>query len=438
MSKIALLFIAAFLYTIYAILAIGPVYGFYIYELIYFLNPASRWWSSGIPNISYSFITVSLMTFSFFIYKTKHNKNTIGKIPEAKWFIALFLSFCLVTIYAVDPVLHNRFFIGVIKMFFTMFVAYRILDSENKLHTALICFFIGAAYVGFEAINVGRNEFGRVEGIGMVDSPDSNTMAAALVPTAPLLLYYGWISPWKYKVIIGLLAVLIINGLILINSRGAFLGVIVGSCYFIGYMLFSRFKLPKQKLMLSLIIVVLIGGTLRFVDDSFWNRMETLKEQSSAESKGSGGRRMNFWLATFDVLEDYPFGTGIFGYEALSSIYLKDETYLVEINGVSMRSVHSVWFQALGEIGWHGFLIFIMLLFSIKQHLSKAKAFLIAKKNYRLYYLGIALEGAMISFLVTGTFINVFRVQMLYWLMLFCICFCVIVLNEEKAQVLNN
>jgi probable O-glycosylation ligase (exosortase A-associated) len=435
MSKIALLFIVAFLYSIYAILMIGPVYGFYIYEIIYFLNPNSRWWFSSLPSFSYSFIVVVLMMISFLITKAKHNINTIDKTPAAKWFLALFISYCLVTLIAVNGNMHNRFFIELVKLFITMYIAYRILDSEKKLQIALYCFLIGAAYLGYEALNVGRNSYGRVEGIGMVDSPEANTMAAAMAPAVPLLIYFGWQLEWKYKLGIGLLAAFIINGLVLVNSRGAFLGVIVGSAYLLAYMFFSRYKLPKQKLMLTLIILTIIGGTLRLVDDSFWQRMETIQTTSSADSEGSGGRRINFWLATFDLVEDYPFGVGIFGYETLSVFYLKDESYFTEVDGVKMRSVHSIWFQALSEVGWHGFTFFILLLISIKRHLNKAKSYLIAEKNYRIYYLGIALEGAMLAFLVSGSFINVFRVQMLYWLMLFCICYSVTVLNNKDKKL---
>jgi hypothetical protein len=439
MSKIALLFIAAFLYSIYAILMIGPVYGFYIYEIIYFLNPNSRWWFSSLPSISYSFIIVVLMMFSFFMTRTKHTINTIDKTPAAKWFLALFLSYCFVSLIAVNGILHNRFFIELVKLFITMYIAYRIIDTEKKLKIALICFIIGASYLGFEALNVGRNEFGRVEGIGMVDSPEANTMAAAMVPTIPLLIYFGWQAPWKYKWLLGILAILIVNGLILVNSRGAFLGAVMGSGYFLTYMFFSKYKLPKQKLMLTLIILTVLGGTLRLVDDSFWQRMETIKTTSSAESEGSGGRRINFWLATFDMLEDYPFGVGIYGYESLSAIYLKDESFFEEFeDGVGVRAVHSLWFQALSEIGWHGFTFFILLLISIKRQVNKAKAYLIANKNYQLYYLGIALEGGTLAFLVSGSFINVFRVQMLYWVMLFCVCYSVIALSNQKNTVDSN
>ena len=41
---------------------------------------------------------------------------------------------------------------------------------------------------------------------------------------------------------------LIVNGLILINSRGAFLGAAIGASYILIAMMFSRYKLPKQRI----------------------------------------------------------------------------------------------------------------------------------------------------------------------------------------------
>ena len=440
MSKFALLFLLAFVYCVYAMFVFGPVYGFYIYEINYFLNPNSRWWFSSLPKLPYSFTIVVIMMVTFMLTRTKHTLNHASRSPEFKWVVALFLSFAAASFFAVNSELHNRFFIEYCKLIVTMYIAFRLLDTERKLKIAMVCFIIGAAYIGMEAFNVGRNSGARVEGIGMVDSPDSNMTAAALVPTIPLIIYFGWQLKWKYKVVLGVLAILIINGLILINSRGAFLGMVAGGGYFLMYMLFSKYKMRQQKLMLVLIAVVGVAGLFRFTDAVFWERMQTIETSSSKESEGSGGRRINFWLATFDMMDDYPMGVGIFGYQTLSPFYLKDESYFDDVkavDGVKMRAVHSIWFQGLSEVGWHGMFFFVLLLWSIKRNLSKSKKFLIEHRQLRLYYLAVAIEGAFISFLISGSFIDVFRVQVLYWLVLYGICFNLIVFNK-KQELLKN
>ncbi|MDG1734054.1 MAG: O-antigen ligase family protein [Thalassotalea sp.] len=436
MSKIAILFLLSFCSALIATFISNPVFGFYIYELIYFLNPESRWWNTDIPTLKYSFITVTVMWLAYGISYKNFQNNTLRKVPESKWLLAIAITFLITTLFAINRELHIKFIIEYFKMLLTMYVAFKLLDSEKKLQYAIFFYFIGASYIGLEAFNVGRDSMARVEGIGMVDSPDSNTTAASLVPTIPLLIYYAWQSEWKTKILILCCCLLIVNGLILINSRGAFLGCIIGAGYFLIHMVFSKYKVPHQKLMLVLISIAILLGTLRLADNSFWNRMNTIESSSSKDSEGSGGRRINFWLATIDMMKDHPLGLGISGYQTLSPFYLIEHSTSEDVERQRKRAVHSIWFQSLSEIGWHGLIFFILLLLSIKRHLGIVKKYLIKEKRFKQYYLAIALEGSFIGFLISASFIDLFRIQVLYWLILFCLVFCIInTPSSEKTEV---
>ena len=437
MSKFALLFIMIFAYGIYSAIATGPVWGFYLYELTYFLNPKNRWWGGDLPQVSYSFIVVLVMIGSFFLRKDQRS-NTLKEMPEAKWFVAILLSYGLATILAANPEVHNRFMIYLINTYITMYFAYRMIESEKKLELALLFYLVGAAYIGYEAMVVGRDIFGRVEGIGTVDSPEANTIAASIAPVVTLIIYFIWHGSVKVRIISSICGLLVINGLVLINSRGAFLGAVIGLGYYIGVMIFSRYKLPRQRLMVIAIVISVLVVSARLIDDTFIERMATLETQSSVESEGSGGRRINFWFATFDLLEDHPFGVGIYGYETLSSIYLPESLLGFEAlgsgGGKVVRAVHSIWFQSLSEIGWVGFAAFIMLLISIARHLRKAKLFLISQSRFRQYYLVVAVEGSLITFFIASSFINMFRSQILYWMLLFSICVSLIMLKAGAQK----
>ena len=61
MSKFALLFVLVYLSGIISAVVTGPVWGFYLYELVYFLNPGNRWWGNDLPRFSYSFVVVVVM-----------------------------------------------------------------------------------------------------------------------------------------------------------------------------------------------------------------------------------------------------------------------------------------------------------------------------------------------------------------------------------------
>ena len=142
MSKFALLFLVVFAYGIYSAIVVGPVWGFYLYELVYFLNPAHRWWGLQLPDIGYSFIVVVIMMGSFYLIKRPHG-NTLKDMPEARWFVVILLSYGVVTFIAANPEMHNRFMLDLIKTYIIMYLAYRMIDTERKLELALLFYMAG-------------------------------------------------------------------------------------------------------------------------------------------------------------------------------------------------------------------------------------------------------------------------------------------------------
>lgn len=87
--------------------------------------------------------------------------------------------------------------------------------------------------------------------------------------------------------------------------------------------------------------------------------------------------------------------------------------------GVEFRSVHSTWFQGLSEVGWPGFACFCMLLFSLFRLSARAKKYVLSKEDFNAYFKILALETGLIGYLAAGTFINRFRAEILYWMILF-------------------
>ena len=434
MSKLALFFLLSLFAGIYAIIFIGPVFGFYLYQLIYFLNPNARWWFSGLPEISYSFSVVVLM-LTFFLFKLKeHELNLIKNLPETKWLICILATYYLVSFFAVSQEIHSKYLFELTKLYVIFFVVFKMLDSNKKIETALLIYIVGAAYIGYEAHNVGRDDMGRVEGIGMVDVPDANGTAAALAPTIPLLIYFFWQGKWYIKGFVSILGILIVNGLILINSRGAFLGVLTGFSYLFFIMMFSRYKLPMQRLFIVFILIFGSIALLQLADENFWSRMSTIETTSMEKVDESGAKRINFWLATFDMLEDHPFGMGIYGYQILSPEYLDEALFTESFKQKQMIAVHSLWFQALAEIGYLGFLFLILLFRSLYLHLKKAKKEVLENNKLRDFYLLLTLEASLLCYLTVGSFFNAFRTEIFYWLILFCISASTVALHNSNSN----
>ncbi|SHK45979.1 O-Antigen ligase [Marinobacter antarcticus] len=416
MGKFALLFLFLFFAGIFGALFFAPFLSVLVYQLVYFINPDNSWWSASIPGLKYSFISAILMLFLLATkYKELSLKASWKTHPCFKWMLVILLMYFLMFNFAVSLELHKRFTYDFAKLIIIIFVAYKLINSEKALDACLWVYIFGVTYIGYLAYSAGRNADGRVEGIGMVDTGgDGNMTAAAMVPALVLLIFMAWMGNKKVKLLAVFCGIFIVNGVVLINSRGAFLGAVVGGMVFIFYMVFSKYQIKGQRMTAALIIIMGVFGVLYLADEAFWSRMETIQEVDDGAKSGS--HRIEFWMATFDVMADYPLGVGINGFIELSSNYLPEHYFENRSTG---KAVHSSWFQVLSEIGWPGPVLFLFLLSSTLKLSHKTKQFLLKKDHYKAYFKVIALEGALISFLVAASFINRARSELLFWLILF-------------------
>ena len=429
MPKIVLFVILIFLAGVILPFIYGAHWAFYLYEMVYFLNPENRWWASYIPLLPYSKISVIVLMSVFIIKYKDYQKNKLVEIPQFKWIILIFLSFFIAYFYAIVPEMHWYFLVLYLKLIFVLGFSYKILDSQKKIEWALFAYILGCFYIGFEAFSTGRNIGNRVEGIGLPDSPDSNGAAAAITPALPLLIFYFWQGSKKVKVYIAIAGAFIVNALILINSRGAFVGVAAGAMYFFWEMLTSNIKVKYQKTLVFIFMTLGFAVLAMLVDESFMERLNTLGNLSDEDASGSHRYRM--WLATFDLMNDYPFGVGAYGYEFLSPNYVEAHLFAP---GQKHKAVHSIWFQALSEVGWHGAFFLIMLVLSTFKIAKLTKRKCIENNDIYQYYLAHALLSSFVATLVVASFINQFRVTSVYLIILFITCLYSVIVLHEKSK----
>lgn len=411
MSKFALLFLMVVAAGVIATFVYSGASAFFLYQLVYFLNPDSRWWSAEIPGLSYSFIAAILMLIALGLkYRQYSETSPWREQPVFKWAIGIVVLYYLVGLIAIRPEIHYQFAFNLLKLVLIVMVAYKLVNNSKLLDLALWSYVIGATYIGYLATINGRNSSGRVEGIGMADAPDANDTAAALVPAGAILLYFFWMGSKKVKLACVFCGALIANGLVLINSRGSFLGIVSSAGLYLLYMTFSRYRRKGQRAIAVFTVIVGISGGLYVADEAFWERMATLQNVEDQETSGSS--RVNFWIAALEMSVEYPLGLGVDGFNMLAELYIPPE-YL---SGTVFKSVHSMWMQGLTEIGWLGLLCLVIMLFSLWRLSRKAKKWLLEQGENSAYFKVLALECALFGYLVAGSFINRFRAEILYWM----------------------
>jgi hypothetical protein len=410
----------------------AAIYSFCIYQAIYFFNPEKRWWGKLIPDISYSYFIVLLMFGLYAIHFKKLNINKLTAVAPLMWAYMLGFLYLIAYSYAIFPDDHYRFLVYFIKLLIIISIAYKLVNSISDFDKVLYGFIFGAWYISFYVYQIGRNSGNRVEGVGLVDSPDSNGLAAAIAPCIVLCLYFYWTKQNKIqKYAFAFAGVFIANAIVLINSRGAFLGVAVSIMFFMYYMFTSSFQRKYQKLTAVFITIAGLSGGLYLADDDFINRITGIADEAQISSeKETGGTRMIFWQAAWDMTKDHPYGNGYRGFNAYSPFYIPKG---VDTGGNRSRSVHSTWFETLTEVGYFGLFCLVMMLYSSLKCLHICRKKMKAMNNVDEYFKMIALQGALIAFIISMTFLNRMRAEILYWLvMISAMAYNVYVLKDQN------
>ena len=434
-----LLFVGIYLAGFVLTFAANGVFSFILYETVYFFSPNDRWWSYNIPDLRYSFLTVMLMFAAFAIKKFKHEShNRLLSVPQFRWVYALGLLYSIAWLYAVNPEEHQTAAVNYIKLIIIISVAYKLIDTDKHLDYAIWGYIFGCWYISFLTWQTGRNVGDRVEGIGTVDSPDANGIAAAIVPSLVLCLYYFWLNRNKFsKVLLAIAGVFVANALILINSRGAFLAGATSIAFFMFYMYFSSFQQKYQKLVAIWITMAGLAGVLYLADELFLERMATLKQVEVVEEEETGATRIIFWMSAWEMAKDYPFGNGVRGFDHYAPDYIPE--YVDTGRWGRNRSVHSTWFEALTEIGYLGLLVLLLMVHASFRNTRACLATLKEKRELENYFRLLALEAALLCYLIAMSFMNRFRAEILYWLVLYTACaYNIYVLKPTKGKKIEE
>ncbi|MDP5133738.1 MAG: O-antigen ligase family protein [Paraglaciecola sp.] len=414
------------------------VFLFVLYQGVYFFNPATKWWRYSIADLSYSFYIVLTLIIVVILKSEKIKVNNPLKVPQIRWLYVVVILYCLASFYAILPMPHKFAMDAFVTIAVVVSLGYILCDTEKDIDYLVYGYLYGAFYLSFYIFQFGRNQGDRVEGVGMVDAPDSNGVAAALAPAIVLCLYYFWVNTRMHtKLLFAVAGVFVANALVLINSRGAFLGAAAGITIFIYNMYFSSFQRKNQKLTVIFIVVCGLAGSLVLVDKSFLDRMATLKTETKInEDDESGATRMAYWAAAVDMSKDFPLGAGASGFNYYSPVYIPQN---INTGRSRNRSVHSTWFETLSEIGYPGIFAFLMMLWASFRTARIAKRKVKEAKNVDVYFKIIAIQSALISFVVAMSFLNRLRAEVLYWLILYTACiYNIYVLKPEKLKLASQ
>nr|WP_316639057.1 putative O-glycosylation ligase, exosortase A system-associated [uncultured Roseateles sp.] len=319
--------------------------------------------------------------------------------------------------------------IFVLKIHFMLFVTMLLLRGRKQIEMLIWVTTLSIGYYGikggvFTLLTGGGSRVWGPPG-GVISG--NNELGIALVLVLPFMyyLYQTMIHKMGRRAMV-LAMLLMCVGILGTQSRGALLSVVA-----MGMVLGLK---GKNRVKTVLAIVVLAGVAVMFMPDSWTNRMnsiQTYQQDSSAMS------RIYTWKTLWNMALDRPITGAGFGTDnpVLFSMYAPPggvEGYPVGVVFVA----HSIYLQALGEHGFPGLAIYLLLGF-----ITWRKAASIAKKtaNDPEYAAWVPLlmrmvQVSLVGFAVGGAFLTLVHFDLPYYI----ICYVVLVdatLRERAVPV---
>ena len=194
----------------------------------------------------------------------------------------------------------------------------------------------------------------------------------------------------KYRRLFAAVGLLLaISGVIATQSRGGLLGIAA----ILSFFLYQKVKNP--------IVVGMCAGVAMLammVFAGIGDRQSGGAAEDGVDASAMG--RIYAWQAAINMALSNPL-TGV----GVDNFYVNYYFYSPHWDGKN-HAVHSTWFQVLGETGFVGIGIFVLLIASIYRSLSRVYCINALNPNDQVAVNANALKAGLIGFMVAGTFLT--------------------------------
>jgi O-antigen ligase len=230
-------------------------------------------------------------------------------------------------------------------------------------------------------------------------------MALHLVTMLPISIAYFFGSrAGLWKVIHALCATIMIFGIFLSYSRGAFIGMLV-------VLVFFALKLRRgSKLQLALLLVGAFAAIAVLAPTGYVSRLLTIFMPGLDSSGSADSRRGELFRSIYVALRHPLLGIGMGNYQP----------------NMSYRGLvtHNSYTQVAAEMGITAMVLYTMFIVSPLRKLSTiVRETLAVRQTSSFYYLGLGLQASLLVFMVSSFFLSVAYVWNVYYLIGYAVCF---------------
>jgi probable O-glycosylation ligase (exosortase A-associated) len=394
-----------------------PYVGILMWVWISVMNPHTQGW--GFATTFPFAALIAAVTLVSLIF-TKHSKNL--PFTSVTWFFIAFVMWMNVTtLFALYPEESYEQWVKVIKIMLMTFVTLMLIKTRWHIHLLICVIVFSLGYYGvkggvFTVATGGEDKVWGPEGtfIG-----GNNEIALALIMTIPLMHYLQMTSSKKW-VRHSLTFAMILCALAALGSysRGALLAIAA-----MGGFLWLK---SQHKFRIALFVFVMALPALAFMPDQWGERMDTI---NAYEEDLSVKGRFNAWWMAYNLAKERPLVGG--GFE----VSMPELFWLYAPDPEDLHAAHSVYFQALGEHGFVGLGLYLLLALSTWRTGSWIIRNAGKREEYRwAYNLATMIQVSLIGFAVGGAFLSLLYFDVPYYLMAAMVATRILVEKELKEK----
>lgn len=317
-----------------------PSAGVLLWTWISIMNPHKLAWGFAY-NAPFAAMAAGVTIVALLVTK---DKVSLGRDGVVAALIVLILWMVITTVFAFDRSGSMQQLNKVLKIQLMTLIAVAVLHERRLLDAFIWVNVLSLGFYGFKGglYTIATGGAGRVWGPpgGFIEG--NNELALALVMTIPLMYYLRHISTRKWVRHALLLTMLLsVASALGTQSRGALLALSA-----MGALLWWR----GHNKAVTLIPIVVVGiAVFVLMPESWHERMSTIREY---EQDGSAMGRINTWGVMLDIAKDRITGGGFAIYA--TEVFKRYTEHRV-------LAAHSIYFQMLGEHGWIGLFLFLLL-----------------------------------------------------------------------------
>ncbi|MCQ9372911.1 putative O-glycosylation ligase, exosortase A system-associated [Methyloversatilis sp. XJ19-13] len=320
-----------------------PWIGILLWCWISYMNPHRLSWG-----FAYNFPFAQVIVLATLIGMVSQKvKFEIPWTRESKWLLAFVLWMCVTTGFAYYPDAAWEQLVKVLKIQFMTFITLILINSRERVIAMVWAIALSLGFFGikggiFTLINGGAY---RVQGPPGTFIGGNNELALALVMCIPLIRFLQ-LNTSQAWLRMGLGGAILFSAIAAIgsHSRGALLAMgIMGGFFWLK---------SRKKFMTACMIVAAVGMVIAIMPAEYYERMNTIKTYDEDESAMG---RINAWWFAYNLAMERPLVGG--GFETFHPHLF----YRLAPNPLDYHDVHSIYFEVLGEHGFVGLFMFLLL-----------------------------------------------------------------------------